>query len=79
MLEGILLGLCGGAFGVAAATVFLNQSLITFGSEGQMLTIVPRASVMLSGLIVSLILGAVAGLVPAVVAIRQPMVRSLNG
>ena len=79
MLEGVLLGLAGGLLGVGGATVFLNVSLITFGNEGQLLTIVPQLSVFVQGLGLALALGGVAALVPAWTAIRQPIVRSLHG
>lgn len=78
LLEGVLLGLAGGIVGVGLADTVLRFATITFGNEGQLLTIAPGKHVMLSGLGLAMLLGGLAAFVPAVVAVRQPIVRSLE-
>jgi putative ABC transport system permease protein len=78
MSEGGMLGILGGAFGVAFAAAFLNWQSFTLGNEGQTLAIRPDAMVVLTGLAASLLLGLLASLWPAWRAMRQPIVESLK-
>ncbi len=78
LLEGALLGLVGGVIGVAGANLVLQFTTLTFGNEGQLLTIVPRTEVFVQGLLLALVLGGLAALVPAWQAARQPIVKSLE-
>ena len=78
LLEGILLGLVGGAIGVGAADLVLRWQTITFGNEGQLLTILPQIRVALNGMALAVGLGAVAAIVPAWTAVRQPLIGSLQ-
>ena len=76
--EGILLGLAGGILGVFSAFGFFRYKAFTLGNEGLTLAVVPDASIITNGLIVSLLLGLVASLYPAWKASRQPIVTSLR-
>ncbi len=78
LLEGVLLGLVGGLLGVGGANAMLHYATITFGNEGQLLTVLPQSAVMLQGLALALGLGGLAALVPAYTAAHQPIVKSLE-
>ena len=78
LAEGALLGLGGSALGVGGATTFLRWRGLTFGNEGQTLALIPDADVVLNGLLVALVLGMLAALVPAWIAMRRPIVESLR-
>lgn len=77
-LEGILLGLLGGATGVVTAVVFFKWQSFTLGNEGLTLSITPDTMVLFKGLAVALLLGLLASLYPAFRASRQPVIESLN-
>lgn len=79
MSEGAILGLTGGALGVAMAAGFLSWQSFTLGNEGQTLAIRPDAAVVFAGLGASVLLGLSAALWPAFRAMRQPIVESLKG
>jgi len=76
--EGAVLGFVGSCAGIVLAAVFLAWRGLTFGNEGQTLALVPDASVLVSGLVLALVLGMVAALGPAWVAMRRPIVESLR-
>lgn len=76
--EGGLLGLLGGITGAGLAWAFLRWQSFTMGSEGHTLAILPEVSTALFATIAALILGVVASIHPALVAIRQPIVKSLR-
>lgn len=76
--EGILLGAAGGAVGSLTATAYFYFNRFTFGSEGLTLALVPDISILANGLILSVILGLIAALWPAVVVARRPIVDSLR-
>lgn len=76
--EGGLLGMMGGLLGAGLAWTFLRWQSFTMGSEGQTLAILPQLSTVLFAIIAALILGIVASLHPAFIAIRQPIVKSLR-
>jgi len=76
--EGILLGLIGGLMGVIGAMFFFHFKSFTLGNEGLTLALSPSASVTLSGLGMSVILGLLASLYPAWKATSRPLVQSLN-
>lgn len=77
--EGAILGLLGGAFGSAGATLFFRWQSFTLGNEGLTLALKPSFEATASGLLVAGILGIVASLWPAIVAAKQPIVTSLRG
>lgn len=76
--EGGLLGLAGGIFGAGLAWGFLRWQSFTMGSEGHTLAILPEISTALFASGAALVLGVVASIHPALIAIRQPIVKSLR-
>ena len=77
-VEGVLLGLVGGAVGVGSAILFLRWQSFTIGNEGVTLAIMPDLSVVLRGLGTALALGLLASLYPSWKAARRPIVTSLR-
>jgi putative ABC transport system permease protein len=69
--EGVMLGLMGGVVGIVAALIALYYGNISISTDGLSVHMTIGASVVLIGLVVSALLGAVAGLVPAVQASRR--------
>jgi putative ABC transport system permease protein len=76
--EGGLLGLAGGILGAGLAWGFLRWQSFTMGSEGHTLAILPEISTAVFSVAAALILGAIASIHPALIAIRQPIVKSLR-
>jgi putative ABC transport system permease protein len=76
--EGGLLGLAGGVFGAGLAWGFLRWQSFTMGSEGHTLAILPEISTALFASGAALVLGVLASIHPALIAIRQPIVKSLR-
>ena len=76
--EGILLGLMGGALGVAAAYAMLRWQSFTVGNEGVTLSIMPDLPILIRGMLTALTLGLLASLYPAWKAARNPIVASLR-
>lgn len=76
--EGALLGFGGSLLGVGLASLFLNLRGLSFGNEGQVMALLPDASVLISGMGLALILGMVSSLYPAWTAMRRPIVESLR-
>lgn len=76
--EGGLLGLLGGLVGAGFAWGFLRWQSFTMGSEGHTLAILPEVSTALFATLAALVLGIVASVHPALIAIRQPIVKSLR-
>jgi putative ABC transport system permease protein len=77
-VEGVLLGLAGGIFGVASAFAFLRWQSFTIGNEGVTMAIMPDTPILVRGLITSLSLGLLASLYPAWKAAHRPIVASLR-
>ncbi|MEM7394396.1 MAG: ABC transporter permease [Verrucomicrobiota bacterium] len=78
LAEGALLGLTGGGLGVGLAGIFLHWRKLTFGNEGNTMALLPDGTTMTIGLGLALVLGMIAALWPAVVAMRKPIVESLR-
>ncbi|MDF1852347.1 MAG: ABC transporter permease [Verrucomicrobiales bacterium] len=76
--EGVLLGLFGGMIGCLGSAAFFKMQRFTLGNEGLTLALRPSVDVILTGLLLSVLLGAVASLWPAMVAARKPIVHSLR-
>lgn len=78
VIEGVLLGVTGGATGIFAAVAYFHFRAITIGNEGLTLAISPDLSVILSGLGVALLLGLLASVYPAWKATSRPLTDSLS-
>lgn len=76
--EGCLLGLLGGAVGCFGSALFFTLQRFTLGNEGLTLALRPSGEVIATGLLLSISLGVVASLWPAIVAARKPIVHSLR-
>lgn len=76
--EGGMLGLAGGIVGAGLAWAFLRWQSFTMGSEGHTLAVLPEISTALLAAGAALLLGVIASVHPAFVAIRQPIVKSLR-
>lgn len=76
--EGALLGLFGSAIGAALAIGFMAWKPFMFGNEGQTIVLVPDAILFVNGMVLALLLGMLAALWPAWVAMRKPIVESLR-
>lgn len=76
--EGGMLGLIGGVVGVGLAAGFLRWQSFTMGNEGQTLSIQPDAAVIAGGVAAAFILGVLASLWPAFLAMTQPIVKNLR-
>jgi len=72
-LEGVGLGLLGGALGAGAVTLFFALRPTTLGVEGYGIDFAPSATVFVHTLVASLVVGALASLAPAVEAVRRPL------
>jgi putative ABC transport system permease protein len=77
-VEGIMLGLAGGALGVAAAYALLRWQSFTVGNEGVTLAIMPDLPILMRGMVTALALGLLASLYPAWKAAHRPIVASLR-
>jgi len=67
----MLLGLIGGAAGTMAALAAVHWGNVSISSDGLSIHMTAGASVVAIGLLVSAMLGVVAGLVPAIQASRR--------
>ena len=79
MSEGGMIGLLGGITGTGLAWTFLRWQSFTLGSEGHTLAITPEVLTGLYAVLAALVLGIFASIIPALQAIRQPIVKSLRG
>lgn len=78
LAEGAWIGVFGGGAGVALVAAFLRWRRLTFGSEAQVIALLPDAATLGLGLALSLGLGLLAALWPAWIAARSPIVESLR-
>lgn len=78
LCEGALLGIGGSLLGVGLASFFMKIRGLSFGNEGQVMALIPDASVILTGMGLALILGMLASLIPAWTAMHRPIVESLR-
>lgn len=76
--ESVILCLIGGIAGTVAALVALGWGGMAVGAEGVTIAFRPSVSLGLSGLAVSLVVGLMAGLVPAIHASRAKIVTALQ-
>ncbi len=78
LAESALTGAAGGLLGVGAALMVLQFGSLAVGSEGVSIAFAATPQLALSGLAVSLLIGVLAGLAPAVRAGRAEIVASLR-
>lgn len=76
--EGAYLGLAGGMLGSVSAAFFFHVKRFTLGNEGLTLALTPSLEVTAASLAVAVLLGLLASLWPACVALRNPIVASLR-
>jgi putative ABC transport system permease protein len=76
--EGGMLGLLGGLLGTGLAWSFLRWQSFTLGSEGHTLAIRPDPATAAIAIGSALLLGIIASIHPALLAIRQSIVKSLR-
>ncbi|MBT4866626.1 MAG: ABC transporter permease [Planctomycetaceae bacterium] len=78
MLESMLLSIAGGIIGVAAAMLMLKFKSLAVGAEAVTIAFTPSARLAITGLIVSIIAGTLAGIAPALHAARTEIVPALR-
>ena len=78
MTESVLLSLIGGIVGIAAAMLMLDLSRLSVGAEAVTIAFSPSLRLATTGLIVSLIVGFLAGIAPAIHAARTEIVPALR-
>ncbi len=72
-IEGLALGLLGGALGAGAVTLYFALVPTTLGVEGYGIDFTPSASVALQTLVASLLVGLLASVGPAIEAALRPL------
>lgn len=78
VLESVLLSFIGGGFGVATAMLVLKFSSLSVGAEAVTIAFTPSISLALTGLLVALVTGLMAGVFPALQAARTEIVNGLR-
>ena len=78
VVEGVILGVIGGVVALGSLFAFLHYGNFSLTSEGATIVFFPDVYVILSGMTLSLVLGLIAGLLPAYRASRQNIVNSLR-
>ena len=78
LAESTILCLAGGMLGTLLALTALNFGGFAIGAEGATIAFRPSIKLLISGAVVSLVLGLLAGLPPAIQAATAPIVRSLQ-
>lgn len=78
LMESVLLSLAGGILGVGLALLTLHFSSLSLGAEAVAITFTPSLSLAIVGLVVSVLVGVVAGLVPAAHAASIEIVPALR-
>ncbi|MBL8854846.1 MAG: ABC transporter permease [Planctomycetaceae bacterium] len=78
LAESTLLCFWGGALGVGLAWTILTWGNFSVGAEGVAITLRPSSAMIASGLGISVILGSLAGIIPAYQATRTNLVSSLR-
>ncbi|MFN0017586.1 MAG: ABC transporter permease [Pirellulaceae bacterium] len=76
--ESLLVSIAGGAIGIGSALIILSTSNFALGTEGILITFLPSISLGLTGLIVAMVVGLLAGVIPAFQASRAEIVPALR-
>ena len=77
-LEGIGLGIIGGAIGAGLVLLYFALWPTTLGVEGYGIDFAPSTSVAIHSLVASFAVGALASLAPAIEAVRRPLTRAVR-
>jgi putative ABC transport system permease protein len=78
LCESLVVTLLGGLVGIGAALLILAWNNLVIGTEGVTISFAPSAGMMVLGLAVAVVVGVLAGLVPAWQASRADIVASLR-
>ena len=78
LAESLLQTLAGGLLGVGFGVILLAWSEFSVGTEGVTIAFRPSMSLALSGIMVSAVVGLVAGVVPGYLAARTEIVAALR-
>jgi putative ABC transport system permease protein len=78
LAEGVLVSLAGGFVGVSAALAVLWWTRLAIGTEGVTIAMNPSVAIAARGIAVSVLVGVVAGLLPAWRAANAEIVRALR-
>ena len=78
IIEGVILGLIGGVLGIFSASLLINYGGFCLSGEGLSIVFQTAPHVIISGLIISLLIGLFAGIIPAWKASHQKIVNSLR-
>ncbi len=78
LAESTLLCVLGGIAGTGLALLILGLGGFAIGAEGATIAFRPSVNLFASGVVVSLVVGVISGLAPAVQAATVPIVRALN-
>lgn len=78
LTESTLLCLLGGLLGTLLALIILRLGGFAIGAEGATIAFRPSFDLLLSGVIVSLLVGVLSGIAPAIQAATVPIVNALN-
>ncbi len=76
--ESVLLSLAGGVVGVTAAMVLLQTTSLSVSAEAVTIAFTPSVRLVWIGLLVSLVVGTLAGILPAIHAARANIVQALR-
>jgi len=78
LVEGVLMSTIGGCLGILFASLFLFYQSISIGNEGLILAFTPSITVVVTGICVSLSLGLLAGIYPALLVGKHSITESLR-
>ncbi len=78
IIEGVLLGLIGGVLGITSSSLLINYGGFCLSGEGLSIVFQTSPHVIVSGLTISLLIGLLAGIIPAWKASHQKIVNSLR-
>jgi len=78
LVEGVLMSTLGGCLGILFASLFLFYQSISIGNEGLILAFTPSITVVVTGMCVSLSLGLLAGIYPALLVGKHSITDSLR-
>lgn len=78
LAESLIVSIVGGMMGATSATFILGISKFGIGTEGIQIDLTPGISIIMSGLVISLVIGVLAGTLPALQASRAEITDSLR-